>query len=87
MNEDVRNPRNKQRIEPSFDDARYAIDMRVDKLTTLDAMRTELSEIRQRAEERQMEIDKRKAEAERSEREEYEAWKASKKAEQDGQVE
>lgn len=63
-------------IEPSFDDAKYSQDMRVDKLTTIDAMRQELEDISEKYRVRKEIEDKRKAEEEAQEREQFLAWKA-----------
>lgn len=68
----------KEVIEPSFDDAKYSQDMRVDKLTTIDAMRQELADISEKYRVRKEIKDKRKAEEEAQEREQFLAWKASK---------
>lgn len=49
-------PRNKeQEYEPSFDDAQYTQDMRVDPLTTRQEVQAELLEIQQKREQREQE--------------------------------
>lgn len=78
---------NQHSQEPEFDDAKYSIDMRVDKLTTMDAMRQELSEIESNIRHRKEMEDKRKAEKEQAERAEFEAWKAEQKRTNNDQVE
>jgi len=65
-------------VEPQFSDASYSIDMRVDPLTTQDAIREELSELSKNKAERQAAQQKIAQEAEAEERKQYEAWKASK---------
>ena len=70
-------PRSRETYEPQFSDSDHQQNMRVDPLTTMDEIKTELSEI---GEKQQNRIDEAKAAEdakELEERKQYEAWKAS----------